>query len=82
MSGEFYQILNIISVFITAINMAMYWRIMERVTKIEEKTKGEINTMNTVNALMADTLKDLKKDVKDVTAKISELHTHLINNKS
>ena len=43
--NDFRTIFELVLSIVTLVNTAMYWRVMERITKIEEQTKGEIRLL-------------------------------------
>lgn len=68
--SDFRTLFELILSIVTLVNTAMYWRVMERITKIEESTKGEIKLLTQLAEQTKETMDEMKDDLKQLIQKV------------
>lgn len=68
--SDFRTLFELILSIVTLVNTAMYWRVMERITKIEEQTKGEIRLLTELQKQSQALITEVKNDLKTILNKL------------
>lgn len=70
--NEFYVFFQVVVAIVTLLNTALYWRVMERITKIEEQTKGEIKLLTELQRQSQSLITDIKFDLKELIKNLKQ----------